>query len=118
MSDDIERLRDALASAIKAEWFEIIPLSGGVADDEYAEHAAAVADRLVRGPEVASLLAEVRDLRESLDHVDRWIIAHAPIGVVIDHACRKCIPLGPLVTDDFLCAVHEAMARAESDSVA
>ncbi len=49
-------------------------------------------------------------LREALEKADRWVLSHAEGQH--DWACRRCHPEDDGVSPDWLCAIHEAKARA------
>ena len=46
-----------------------------------------------------------------LDDFCKWAFAHPPKHP--DHACKYCVPNGPIVKADWMCCYHKAMKRLE-----
>ena len=46
-----------------------------------------------------------------LDDFCKWAFAHPPKRP--DHACKYCVPNGPIVKADWMCCYHKAMKRLE-----
>ena len=74
------------------------------------EQASAVTKALGIAQESSN--AVMAELIESLAAADRWILRHdSGVYRVIDHACAKCVPDGPIVMQGFECAWHAATRR-------
>ena len=49
-----------------------------------------------------------------LDDFCKWAFAHPPKRP--DHACKYCVPNGPIVKADWMCCYHKAMKRLEESN--
>jgi len=47
---------------------------------------------------------------KQLSQVDSYLLRNTKRAP--DHACKQCVPNGPIVDPDFTCAFHAAEARA------
>ncbi len=69
------------------------------------EVAEDLAEELNRANQLAQMMQ-----RERLLKLARWIVRQPEVR---DHACEQCVPVGDMVINGFVCAVHEAKAVLE-----
>src|ERR1700677_5107801 len=73
-----------------------------------AEDGADDCEACELGRECVRLRVALAEVGRELARADGWVLR----GVrLVDHACGRCLPGGPMVTDDFVCVWHAAQAR-------